>query len=339
MLRILKIIVINIAVFLALLVFAEFSFRTLKSALRADNPLIVDDEYLGWSINEHLIPFDRRNRCGETVHLEPPHSKYVNYRSSSVESELMVLFIGDSFTHAHEVTHGAAYFNVFDDFNEDVNIAVSAVGGYGTAQQRILIDKVITDIDPDFIIWQLSSNDVANNVFALDNSSFYNNQRPRIYFDLNKKIFYLKNPGFWLFDVSKVFRWIFRRMLQIDRTYDLGLLNFLNSLIALEKDERRKAKRYGLEILKYLVNDAHELFGVPIFAFTTGSRFDKEYEELFRDSDVVYFSGFTNDSRFEDEKTNCEPLDGHWNKLGNAVAGQKLTELLLPYISRGNLSQ
>ena len=332
--KLVRILAINLLVLLCLVVLAETSVRILKAIFKEDNTAIAYDEDLGWSLRDDIVAFDKLNHCGEAVHTEPPLSKYLKFHSSKPDPKFRLLIIGDSFTHAHEVTHGAAYFNVFSDLNEDIDVYVAGVGGFGTAQQRLLLDKVFDDIKPDFIVWQLSSNDIANNIYELDNSSFYNNQRPRMYFDLETGGYFMKNPGFWLYDISSAYRSVFWRLFIIDRKYDLGLLDFFNSLIALDKDESRSARRDGLRILKHLIQDARETYGVPIFAFSVGLNHDEEFRQAFEDSEIIYFAKFAEDPRFVPGTTDCYPLDNHWNRLGNAVAGQKLTELLRAHISQ-----
>ncbi|OAD22827.1 carbamoyltransferase family protein [Candidatus Thiomargarita nelsonii] len=173
------------------------------------------------------------------------------------------------------------------------------------------------------------------NVYELDNSTFYNNQRPRPYLNLKNNQSEINDPGFWLFDWSHGFRFVFHRLLRLDWKYELGLLDLLNSTIALDSKAREKYEKQGLEVLDRVLNNAMASFpNTRFYGFLPSGKlkngFDKEYEKIFVKHGAVYFSEFYNyvDST---EGTNCLPLDGHWNHLGNKVAGNMLSKLLADY--------
>jgi len=135
-------------------------------------------------------------------------------------------------------------------------VYAAGIGGFGNLQEYLVLVSVFDKIKPDIVMWQLCSNDVDNNVYELDNSSFYNNQRPRPYLNVNNNQIEIKNPGTWLFDWSHGTRFVFHRLLRLDWKYQLGLLELLNSTIALDSKVREKYEKQGLEVLEKVLNNA-----------------------------------------------------------------------------------
>jgi hypothetical protein len=290
---------------------------------------IVSDSTLGWVHNTQIKKSVKNNRCGEkVVRLSPEHPLINKFPKYSADKN--ILFIGDSFTHAHEVSTGKAYFDVFEEkMKNKYSVYAAGIGGFGNLQEYLTLVSVFDEVKPDIVMWQLCGNDVANNVYELDNSSFYNNQRPRPYLNLRNNRLDIKNPGFWLFDWSHGFRFVFHRLLLLDWKYKLGLLDLFNSTIALDSKARERYEKQGLEVLERVLNNAMADFpNTKFYGFSVDGRYDKEYENIFVKHGGVYFGEFYNyvDST---EGTNCLPLDAHWNHLGNEVAGNMLSKLLV----------
>jgi hypothetical protein len=85
-----------------------------------------------------------------------------------------VLFLGDSFTHAMQVSDDRTYYALL---REALGIEAFALGvdGYGTLQQYLLLDRIIDDVQPDAVVLQFCPNDFINNHFGLELESAYNN--------------------------------------------------------------------------------------------------------------------------------------------------------------------
>jgi len=72
-----------------------------------------------------------------------------------------------------------------------------------------------------------------------------------------------------------------------------------------------------------------QTFLIPSFyGFSVDGDYDKAYENIFIKNRAMYFSEFYNYVN-STEETNCLPLDAHWNHLGNQVAGNTLSKLLV----------
>jgi hypothetical protein len=321
-----------LVLFLAFLVVAELAFRAVRFLVKGPDiarASTIYDADLGWRLNTRREKITGTNKCGETVIAERHDHPYL-VKKPQYHNDSRVLFLGDSSTHAHEVSSGRAYYDVFEELTKDrYSVFAAGIGGFGSLQEYLLLQRVWTEVEPNIVIWQLHKNDVSNNVFALDNGSFYNNQRPRPYLDLATGQVYFDNPGFFLFDVSHIFRFIFHRMLALDWTYNLGLLDTANFLIAPANGDLPKLTAQGLDVLRTVLGWAMEEHPESrFFGFAVDEVYDSEYQQIFEGQGGTYFGQVSKRLANSPQPTNCLPLDGHWNHHGNVVVGQLLVEML-----------
>ena len=115
----------------------------------------------------------------------------------------------------------------------------------------------------------------------------------------------------------------------LDSKYNIGIIHTLNSLTALDPDELKKFRNQGLKVLSIMIKKAVTQFpDTTFYGFSvSGKTMDKQFEEIFINTGALYFSRFSDDVA-KTEGTNCAPLDGHWNHLGNKLAGELLSELI-----------
>ncbi|MGI6394063.1 MAG: SGNH/GDSL hydrolase family protein [bacterium] len=333
--KLLKIILINILFIFVVLFLLEISFRIYNKIIgkSISDGFVIDDEKYGWSLNLNFKERPIKNKCGEEVIMKPPKHNLIIKFPKYEDAKKTVLFIGDSYTHAHEVSSGSAYHDVFEEMGKGkYRVFTVAIGGFGTMQQYMFLKDVYEEIKPDYIIWQMCSNDIENNVFELDNASFFNNQRRRPYYDLETEKIEIKNPGFWLFDLSQGFWFVFPKIVAFDYKYRLGIMKFLNSFVELDEESRVKFERQGFEItevlIKKVVNDFPES---TLIGFSANELYDEEFKQIFEKNGAFYWGDF---AKFMDthEKYNCAPYDAHWNHYGNVVAGEKLFELFEEFL-------
>ncbi|TNF25859.1 MAG: SGNH/GDSL hydrolase family protein, partial [Deltaproteobacteria bacterium] len=76
-----------------------------------------------------------------------------------------ILLIGDSFTHASNLANQDVYYRKLDDLK--VNFYSYGVSGWSNLQEFLKVQEHITKIHPDIIIWQLSANDLIENVYQI----------------------------------------------------------------------------------------------------------------------------------------------------------------------------
>jgi hypothetical protein len=328
----LKKILLSSTMFLAFLVVAELGFRVVRRIVKGpdiERAETIADPDLGWRLNTHRNGIRKLNKCDETVITQKYDHPFLVKRPQ-YENITSVLFLGDSSTQAHEVSTGSAYYDVFEELTKDrYSVFAAGIGGFGNLQEFLLLQKVATEVKPDIVIWQLARNDVSNNVYALDAGSFYNNQNLRPYLDVDTGVVYFQNPGFFLFDVSYLFRFLFHRMLTLDWKYKLGLLDAADALIAPTEEDLPHLKMEGLDVLASVLDRA--IIDYPdtkFFGFSADEEFDREFSQIFERAGAAYFDGVSQIVASDPQPTDCLPLDGHWNHHGNQVAGHLLEKLL-----------
>lgn len=80
-----------------------------------------------------------------------------------------VLFLGDSFTQAVEVSDDQTYYA---EVGKNLDLEVFALGarGYSSFQEYLILDRVIDRILPDLIVWQFCFNDYMANAYEVERS-------------------------------------------------------------------------------------------------------------------------------------------------------------------------
>lgn len=315
----------------AFLILLELLFRGMvyiNKGSKEDRFLVLPHHRLGWVLNPQMRPKSITNRCGEVVELiSPPHSLILKYPQGNGKRK--IVFLGDSFTHAHEVSTGKAYFDIFERLEQgNYEVYAVAVGGYGNLQEYLALQEVFDEIEPDIVAWQLTGNDVSNNVFELDDSSIWNSQRLRPYLNPDNGAIEMRNPGLWMFDWSDGFAYVFKKLLIIDSRYKLGIIRWLDSINAMDRDTQKILEERGLAVLEYVIREAVSTFSDTTFiGFSVDPQFDRKYEEIFTRNGGSYLPAFYKALNAVDA-TDCRPLDSHWNHTGNQVAGAEFSNRL-----------
>jgi hypothetical protein len=292
---------------------------------KANRYILWEDRQLGWVLNTQTSPQILQNRCGEEVVRISPTDPLI-IRSPEKSGASTILFLGDSYTHAHEVSSGQAFYDVFESAaGGDVSVFAVGVGGYGTLQEYLALKMVYDRIKPDVVVWQLSGNDVENNVFEYEKAALVNNnERPRPYLDPTTGKIEIKNPSFFLLQHSDLFRFLFQKFLIVDGKFKLGLFSKLKNDLYPRGEKLIKFRRQGLEVLNLLLKKSKEKYPeTKFYGFSVGGGYDQEFEQIFLQNGAGYFPLFHEKVR-QVADTDCRPLDAHWNHKGNRVAGEAL---------------
>ena len=142
---------------------------------RFRNRSIVIDNKLGWrSRPNHTFTGRYPDRSGQMydVHVRTDVNGFRTFGDpASVRPK--VLLVGDSFTHAVEVSNDKTFHNQIASF---VDVEVFAYGalGYGTLQKLMILDEWMDRIRPDIVIIQFCPNDFINNSAHLEKKSYSN---------------------------------------------------------------------------------------------------------------------------------------------------------------------
>ena len=310
----------------------EFGFRATRDAIkgspwiaRAEN---VDDRELGWVLNPAKKRVVKSNACGETVVRDAPASKYL-MKAPRSQSGTTVLFLGDSYTQGTEVSTDRLYYTVFEaKSNGRYRVYAAGVGGYGTPQEYLLLKKVVGAANPKVLFWQLSSNDVAENVFHGRDLSTV--QKPRPYYDPASTTFTVRDPSTWILQHSELAKYTFGELLKIDRKFELGLHRLL--LLGGNVDAKQAANRLArrLDVMDRLVGRVvREHPGLIVIGFAVDEMSPAAYRQIFEKHGALFVSDLPASIRRSGARIDCAPVDSHWNHEGNRIAGRLLLEYAL----------
>lgn len=97
-------------------------------------------------------------------------------------TKVKVWAVGDSTTQAYQVSDGQAYYDVLALLDPRFEVFGYGVGGYGTVQQAMVLERYWDQVRPDVVLWQMCGNDLINNDLELESSSYeHNNHMARPY--------------------------------------------------------------------------------------------------------------------------------------------------------------
>ena len=139
-------------------------------------PIALDDR-LGWKATPGwTYRGDRRDASGRlypvSIHVGEDGCRRAAAPPGSDAPR--VLFVGDSFTHALEVSDDKAYWARFAVLRH-ADVRACGAGGYGTLQELMVLDDVLPRFDPATVVLQFSANDFVNNSYELEKRSRTNN--------------------------------------------------------------------------------------------------------------------------------------------------------------------
>lgn len=196
---------ILILTFCLIFILAEISVR-IYQLLRYQRPLIYSrkvpglpsyiDSRICWRATEYFsFEGKLRDAVGKEYHAEITTNKYGFRLFGDLKSDKpRILFIGDSFTHALDVSDDKTYYALISTRLKDYEVFAYGVGGYGTLQEMLILDEFWDIINLNILVLQFCCNDFVNNNYFLERSSFINNNgNYRPYFDQTGSIFY-NNP-------------------------------------------------------------------------------------------------------------------------------------------------
>ena len=330
-----------LAVTLITLTALEYGFRIGRDIVRgsawisrAEN---VDDDELGWVLNPQKKLVNKTNACGENVVRRPPISPYLlKLHTGQLRPGLPVLFLGDSITQGTETSSDGLYYEVFEKGGGGrFAVSASGGGGFGTAQEFLLLQKVYPLVKPAIVFWQLSTNDAGENVFTGTDISTV--QKPRPYYDPGSDSFTTRNPALWLLQHSELSKYMYGELMKIERSRPFGLSQLTSWLLPGQNLDPAEVTRRGLGVMERLLAKARKAYPDTWFiGFNAFETFDDEYRTVFERQGAAYIPSLAKamQSSGAGRRLDCAPVDAHWNHEGNRVAAA----LLLGFVDRALLT-
>ena len=200
--KVIPIVVLVIASITLPFVCGEILFRIILYYKHKTSALAVSvDDKLGWRPTENFVRYrEGLDAGGQEYKVEYTTNKdgFRIFGNQKTKYRKKVLFIGDSFTLAKDVSKNKTYYGNLKDILP-IEVFAYGGGGYGTLQEYMIIDKYIDQIRPDSIVLQFSSNDFINNHYELERRSYINNNcMRRPYMTKEGRIVYLLPKRFAL---------------------------------------------------------------------------------------------------------------------------------------------
>ena len=325
-----RILCINLMVFIFLCLVLEGIYR-IYSFVRPDRRLVVEHPTLSWVHNTKHPPIEQQNLCGDVVRITAPSHSLLNKISQNSQKLPELLFIGDSFTHAYTVGDNKAYFDLLEHhFKGKYAINAAGLMATGTTHQGLILEEILTELSPALIIWQLTGNDLENNVPLFDEHDSIKAPRIRPYRNLDDGSLSYKSQGLWLFRVSKLAYALFTKLYLATVERDIDLTEVIYQLLytPLTNDEREAGLKLGAKITGWEIARIRQKYDIPIVAFSVDNHHNELYKEVFSHIDIPFYPLGSN-KMFKPGVTDCMP-DDHWNFKGNAIAA----ELLIPVIEQ-----
>ncbi|MCX5848122.1 MAG: SGNH/GDSL hydrolase family protein [Deltaproteobacteria bacterium] len=303
--------------------------------LGSNGPCIILDKELGFSpAPNYVLDGKKSDIIGKSysVKCTTDSNGFRIFGNPQETIKKKVLFLGDSFTYAEEVSDEKTYFGIL---KKDLSIETFAFGckGYGTLQEYIILDKWLDKIRPDIIVIQFCSNDFINNHYELElRSKCHNNGMRRPYLTKNGIIY--KNPN--NFSVIRDFANKYSRFLYVI----ISLIDRLNVTVDTStveniiEDQGLLYPYYkeSVEITERLIKKIK--LRTPsttlIYAFSAdySMPYHKEFKRISKENGIYFIDGIPQLMEYSEKNgvpTRTE--DGvHWNETGHQIVAYALQE-------------
>lgn len=307
---------------------------------------VVIDDKLGWKAKENYH-FKKMSRSSERLpyKVEGKTDKWGFRSFGNLIQPLRkckVMIVGDSFTHALEVSDNQTYYSFL---TKDLPIEIFAYGtiAYGNLQEFMIIDEYIDRLKPDILILQLCTNDFINNSYDLEYRSIINNQRlRRPYLSESGEIYYA-TPAYmpevrnWLAMHSRLFSFVFRRidLLQAKIT---GYKSIEGNIESLNGDLLEY--KHSVIITKMILQKIRERAkDINIYAFVVDHTepFYTDFRNICDSVGIIFIDGIAEAVKQSYKQGDFVFVqdEGHWSLKGHEVAGEKLRQYFKNHLPKG----
>lgn len=313
----------------------EIAIRAIHHFQAQNTPIdkLTPHETLGWIAKPNMkFEAEVKDQSGKEYSLNLTTDANGFRQFGDVNSaKKKVFFVGDSFTQAVEVSIGSHYGKLLAD-SLNFEPFIYGCGGWGNLQEALFLEQWLDEINPDLVVLQFCTNDIINNSFELEQSSFFNNSRMTRPFSVDDEIA-LKNPAYFKMDGVK--RWsklIPFLVTRLERGRDHLIQNKEQSSEHLMLKEGKDYKPFAEAInqtdaiikrIKKQVGTHRELL---IFSVDHFEPCSKAIEEICQKNGIEYEGAAP--YHLENARKNGATIfasDGaHWNEKGHQITAQVL---------------
>jgi hypothetical protein len=245
-----------------------------------------------------------------------------------------VLFIGDSFTEADEVSNDKTYYYVFAQ-KTGLDVYAYGVGGYGTLQELMALERLFPLAQPDVVVLQFCSNDWMNNHAAWERASIAFNQRIRPYYNLKIRRIEYQFP--WYHPFTILFRSSAAVGWAVQKTVETLHTMYPHDTFEPDPDFHSARFQESLDVTEYLLGQFAAYIGgeAKLFAFncSEGGDSHQQHEHFKRIASRQGFRVLDGAIRYVDSHDSAtvttKAATGHFNEHGNHLLGAWLAEHLV----------
>ena len=316
----------------------EIIFRIILYVKYNTSALAVSiDDKLGWRPTGNIVRYREALDAGGkkyTVKYSTNKDGFRVFGNQKTESSKKVLFIGDSFTLAKDVSNNKTYYGILKN-SLPIEVFAYGGGGYGTLQEYMIIDEYIDQIRPDSIVLQFSSNDFINNHYELEKRSFINNNcMRRPYMTKEGRIVHLLPKGFRIIREIAYKHLYFTHFLisRIDRLYSTHMQQ--NSVEQLIYKQAEKLPQFAdaVMITDLIVKKIKSRVPIytKIYSFEVSGEepYYREIKNISRRNEIEFIDGIPQAIKTAEQNgTIVRASDrAHWNEMGHKIASNVLKE-------------
>jgi hypothetical protein len=238
-----------------------------------------------------------------------------------------LLFLGDSFTLASEVSDDKTYSAVFSQLSAAFDVYAYGGGGYGTLQEAMMLKRLLGELRPDVLVLQFSENDFTNNSLELERQTTLFQQMIRPYLVQGAVVY--RFPETHPYRIGLCYSRLFARIVD---TVSVALYRVYGDMNRLPRGPERDAlERRAVEVSEQLLLRVASTVprGTRLYAFNrdeSREETDRWFEEI---SAKAGFRVIRNIASYVDaQESHAETTlsqDGtHWNEFGNLLVGERL---------------
>lgn len=284
--------------------------------LKSPTPNYEQNDELGWFSIPNL-KYDKVDSCfgsGEVSYnndgfRSKPFTKRGDY-------DIVVVILGDSTVQSYQIPDGQHMSDLLQkklsQKYKNPYVVGMGVGGYGTAQQYLMLKKFYKKYQPDYIFHLWDKNDLENNSYEWEKiiGSGHNLQIPRPYLNQQTKSFEIKRPMPLYLGSHFTF---FKIIKKLNKT-----INNLFVDIKQLPEVKKKAKKTTTELISMIKKFASKsVFTGMYFSYAKDS-IHSIYEEL----NIPYIELPNMDDK------RCLPKDYHINPQGHDVVAREIFNVI-----------
>lgn len=249
--------------------------------------------------------------------------------------EKRVLFIGDSYTIAVEVSNEKTFYGLLEK-RLPIDVYAYAAGGYSSLQKLLMFEELVDKVKPDLVVWQFCSNDFIDNYPELEMEANYKIGVRRPYLTLDDKIEY-RTPVPTLLQWSRYSKLAFAVYL-IKNKFSKGQKPAEEKIAEKHFEYKNYKNAYDItgKILKKIKESIPSNIPLLVFPADAYNPQMNDYIQLCRTHKIDYEISVAhklNEARFG-RKEEIFTYDGwHWNERGHEVVADALEDRIKEMLS------